>query len=132
MKEIVYNNKVVARHIVGEDIQAGLNFFSNDSEFIQVGEWNYDEGKELAAHIHNEVERKVTRTNEVLFVIMGRVKADIYSIDEIFLESVILNSGDILVLLECGHGYHILDNGTKVLEVKNGPYLGADIDRRRF
>ena len=31
-----------------------------------------------------------------------------------------------------GEGYKILEEGTKVLEIKNGPYLGAEIDRGRF
>ena len=36
------------------------------------------------------------------------------------------------MLLECGHGYTILSDDTKVIEIKNGPYLGADVDRRRI
>jgi hypothetical protein len=35
-------------------------------------------------------------------------------------------------LLRGGHGYEILEDGTQVLEVKNGPYLGPDVDRRRL
>ena len=36
------------------------------------------------------------------------------------------------MLLRGGHGYEILEDGTQVLEVKNGPYLGPDVDRRRL
>jgi hypothetical protein len=45
---------------------------------------------------------------------------------------MIVDEGDILILLQGGHGYEILEDGTQVLEVKNGPYIGADLDRRRF
>jgi len=37
-----------------------------------------------------------------------------------------------LILLKGGHGYEILEDGTRVLEVKNGPYPGAEVDRRRL
>ena len=47
MKEIIKDGKVVARYIIESDIKEGLNFYSNDDEFIQVGAWNYDNGKKL-------------------------------------------------------------------------------------
>ena len=31
-----------------------------------------------------------------------------------------------------GNGYDIMEDGTQVLEVKNGPYVGAEADRKRF
>lgn len=59
MREIKEGDLVLARHISEADCKDGLNFFSSDNEFIQVGFWGYDSGKKLLAHIHNEVERKV-------------------------------------------------------------------------
>jgi hypothetical protein len=43
-----------------------------------------------------------------------------------------LERGDTIILLNGGHGYEILSDNTKVLEVKNGPYVGADKDRERL
>ncbi|WP_270446863.1 hypothetical protein [Fusobacterium varium] len=132
IKEIRKNNEILARHITGDEIKEGLSFFSNDNEYIQVGSWNYNKGKELLKHIHNEVTREVRRTQEVLYIIKGRIEAEIYDLEKSLIETIIVNEGDILILLESGHGYKILEEGTKVLEIKNGPYLGAEIDRRRF
>lgn len=132
MYEVKVNNTVVARHITPEDIKPGLNFFSNDDEFIQVGVWNYDAQKDLLAHIHNEVERRVVRTYETLYVMSGSLEAHIFDMSEIQIASFVVRAGEILILLECGHGYKILEDHTKVLEIKNGPYLGAEIDRRRL
>lgn len=132
MKEIIKDGKVVARHILESDIKEGLNFYSNDDEFIQVGAWNYDNGKRLLGHIHNEVDRNVNRTCEVLYVIKGSLEARIYDLSENLLETFVVGQGEILVFLECGHGYTILSDDTKVIEIKNGPYLGADVDRRRI
>lgn len=132
IKEIRKNNEILARHITSDEIKEGLSFFSNDNEYIQVGSWNYNKGKELLKHIHNEVTREVRRTQEVLYIITGKIEAEIYDLEKSLIETITVNKGDILILLESGHGYKVLEEGTKVLEIKNGPYLGAEIDRRRF
>lgn len=133
MYEIKTGGKVLARHIKQEDIKTGLNFFSGAEDFVQVGVWgHYEAGKELQAHIHNPFERVSSRTYEVLYVIKGGIEASIYDLEEKFIEKLSVNQGEILVLLECGHGYQILSEDTTVLEVKNGPYAGAEKDRYRF
>ena len=133
MYEIVRNNVILARHIVLDDIKNGLNFFSKDSDFLQVGIWgNYESGKILNNHIHNIVDRKINRTHEVLYVIEGCIEASIYDLNKNFVETITVSKGEILVLMDCGHGYKVTSDNTYVLEIKNGPYLGADIDRIRF
>ena len=133
MREIIKNGVMLARHITQEDIKPGLNFFSKDEEFIQVGVWgHYEKDKELKAHIHNTVERMANRTYEALYVIKGALEAVIYDMDETPVETLQVRQGEILVLLESGHGYFIQEEDTNVLEIKNGPYLGAEIDRRRI
>lgn len=132
MKVVEHNGLKLAVFISKEDRQKGLNFYSEDGDFIQVGIWGYDKGKKLPAHIHNKVGREINRTQEVIYVMQGKVKASIYSEDESLVEEIILQEGDILVLLNGGHGYEILEDDSFVLEVKNGPYVGADKDRRRI
>ncbi len=132
IREIKYDNLVLARHVPSEAWSEGLGFYSNDEEFVQVGSWQYNKGKELLKHIHNQVERSVDRTQEVLYIKRGSIKAKIYTLDEVFVEELTVKQGDTLILLNSGHGYEILEDGTQVLEIKNGPYLGAERDRRRF
>jgi hypothetical protein len=115
-----------------EDIQQGLSFFSEDADFLQVGTWRYGQGKQLAAHIHNVVERTVLRTQEFIYVVKGGVKASIYDPDHHFLEDIVLAPQEGLILYEGGHGYEILEEDTVVIEVKNGPYVGAELDRQRL
>ena len=130
--EVKKDNEVLARLVKAEDWNEGLGFYSDDDEVIQVGTWQYNRGKELMKHIHNEVDRTITRTNEVLYVVSGKVKAFIYDLEETLVEELMVDTGDTLILLDCGHGYEIMEDNTKVLEIKNGPYLGAETDRRRF
>jgi hypothetical protein len=115
------------------DIPEGLHFVTGDESFLQVGSWGYDSGKHLHPHIHNlGVERRIGRTQELVHVLKGSLRATIFSEDEVEVESFEMTSGDTLILLAGGHGYDILSDGTRVLEVKNGPYVGPERDRRRI
>lgn len=115
-----------------EDWQPGLQFVSSNDDFVQVGAWWYEKGKALPAHVHLEAPRQTKHTQEVIFVVNGRVRATIYSADRTPVEVIELKQGDAMVALRGGHGYEILEEGTKVLEVKNGPYPGPEKDKARI
>ena len=50
--------------------------------------------------------------------------------DKNYLESRILNQGDVVLLSGGGHGFCMLEN-SEIIEVKQGPYAG-DRDKTRF
>jgi len=131
--EVVDQNKILARYIPNKAAwKEGLNFFSNEDEFQQVGTWSYDKEKYLKAHKHNILERKINITQEVIFVRKGSLKAKIYNHENVLCKVIKVFSGDILILFSGGHGYEILEDKTEVLEIKNGPYFGAEKDRSRI
>lgn len=133
IREIKDGEHMLARHVTADEWDKGdLSFFSQDPEFLQVGMWNYDYGKRLLAHTHNDVPRTFQRTHETLYVRKGRVEARIFNEGRELVETLTVGEGDILTLMSGGHGYTILENGTQVLEIKNGPYLGATQDRVRI
>lgn len=132
MKKILASGTLLAMHLTRDDYSPGLNFFSTDADFLQVGSWNYGKGQPLAAHNHNPFVRSAERTQEVIVVVQGALRADIYDEDDTLVESVVVRSGETLVNLAGGHGYEILKDNTLVVEVKNGPYAGPDKDRRRL
>jgi len=131
--EIKEGEIVLARHIPAADAWcSGLSFFSPDEDFIQVGIWGYDAGKKLQAHCHNKVLRQVPWTQEILYVKRGKILAHIYDSFSHKVAEFDVNEGDLVIMLTGGHGYDILMDGTQVLEVKNGPYVGAETDRVRL
>lgn len=132
MKEFVFKDKKLARLIEATDWNPGLGFFSNDFEFIQVGTWFYDKGKQLQNHVHKEFERVAQRTYEAVYMVSGSMKVNLYTLEKVFVESFVIHQGDTLILLDSGHGYEILEDGTKVLEIKNGPFMGIDMDKEKF
>ena len=132
MHKITHNGDVLAIKFATEDIKPGLSFFSEENDFIQVGSWRYEKGKVLAAHQHNFVDRKVNRTQEFIFVISGSLKATVYDEYQALIEELVLKEMEGMIMLRGCHGYEILSDDTVVLETKNGPYLGAEIDRKRI
>ncbi|PHR56634.1 MAG: hypothetical protein COA43_13495 [Robiginitomaculum sp.] len=130
--EIKDGETVLARHVTAEEWDAGLKFFSADPDYIQVGIWGYDKGKELLAHTHNSVPRTFDITQETLYIRKGKIMAHIYDKSLKLVDEREVCEGDIITLMFGGHGYTILEDGTQVLEVKNGPYVGAEADRVRL
>lgn len=133
MREIIKDGKILARHILQEDIKPGLISFSNDNEFLQVVAWgHYEKGKYLQDHWHNEFERSAARTYEAVYVIKGAIEARIFDLDLVPVETFPVKQGEILILLESAHGYTILEDDTTVLEIKNGPFMGVEKDKTKF
>jgi len=131
-EKIVDGNQILAIVIRGSDWGEGLNFVSSFEDYQQVGIWGYNKGQKLAPHIHVVAPREIQHTQEVIFVKEGRVRADVYNFEKTLLRTIELGKGDTMILLNGGHGYQILDDNTRVLEVKNGPYIGAEKDRERI
>ena len=87
-------------------------------------------GKIIQPHVHNAVQREVHFTKEVLFIRKGKVRVDFYTEHQAYLESYILETGDVILLSEGGHGFEMLEE-TEMIEVKQGPYAG-EMDKTRF
>jgi|TARA_A100001011_G_scaffold287086_1_gene297948 mannose-6-phosphate isomerase-like protein (cupin superfamily) len=117
--------------IVRKDFQAsGIEFFTPNTYTLQLGYMNRPAGYSIEPHLHNSVSREVTHTNEVLFVKSGKVKITFYNNDKEFVRDVVLVGGDVILLIEGGHGFEMLEP-TEMLEVKQGPYVGEK-DKTRF
>lgn len=108
----------------------GIAFFTPNTFSQQLGYMNRPKEYIIAPHIHNLVERKVELTQEVLIVRSGKVRVDFYDDHCKYLESHIINEGDICLLAHGGHGFKILESA-EILEIKQGPYCG-EMDKVRF
>ncbi len=115
-----------------KDWVEGLNFITEDNLFIQVGSWWYQEGKKLAKHKHNIVPRESDITQEMVYVKSGSMKAIIFDDHLNHIEDLVLNTGDLAIMTNGAHGYEILENNTKILEAKNGPFLSVEVDKVKY
>ena len=110
--------------------QEGIAFFTESNFSQQLGYMNRPKGYVIEPHRHNLVLREVVQTQEVLLIKSGKVRVDFYDDDQNYLESRILNKGDVILLAYGGHGFEMLEP-SEMIEVKQGPYV-SDRDKVRF
>lgn len=130
IEQITHNNKIFATIIRSDYHAEGIQFFTPGEFSQQLGYMNRPDGYVIEPHVHNIVERKVELTQEVLVVRSGKVRVDFYDEEQVYLESRIINTGDIILLAHGGHGFKMLEP-TEMVEVKQGPYC-AEQDKIRF
>lgn len=131
MIDTVRDGEIELALIVRRSYRAeGIEFFTPPGYSQQLGYMNRPAGYTIAPHVHIPVSHQVQYTKEVLFVRSGRVRVDFYSEDQAYLESTVLEAGDVILLARGGHGFEMLEP-TEMIEVKQGPY-SPESDKLRF
>lgn len=130
VEEIKKKDRLLAIVIRNDHKCDGVDFITPNEYSQQVAYMHHPKGKVIDAHIHNLVHRNVVLTQEVLFIKKGKLRVDFYDDYEDYLESIILEEGDVILLVSGGHGFTVLEE-VEMVEVKQGPYAG-DADKKRF
>lgn len=130
IEEINYHNQLLALIIPHQFSQPGIHFFTPNDLSQQLAYMNHPVGKLIEPHVHNPVAREVFYTQEVLFLRKGKLRVDFYTEQQQYLDSRILEAGDVILLVRGGHGFEVLE-AVEMIEVKQGPYLGEQ-DKTRF
>lgn len=127
---IYHKDQLLAIVIRRNYSEPGINFFTPDEFSQQLAFMKHPSGKIIQPHVHNSVQREVHFTKETLFIRKGKLRVDFYSDNQEYLGSHILETGDVILLSEGGHGFEMLEE-TEMVEIKQGPYAG-DSDKTRF
>jgi mannose-6-phosphate isomerase-like protein (cupin superfamily) len=130
IENIIHNNKLLSVIIRVNYKSDGIEFFTPDDFSQQLAYMNRAKGYVIPPHVHNAVQRDVHFTQEVLVIKSGKVRVDYYDDEKNYLESKILNQGDVVLLAYGGHGFKMLED-SEIIEVKQGPYAG-EMDKVRF
>jgi hypothetical protein len=97
-EEVKSNNDILALIVRSDFTQPGIKFFTPDDFSQQLAYMAHPAGKVIDPHVHNPVKREVHFTKEVLFIRKGKLRVDFYDDCRKYLESRILNAGDVLLL----------------------------------
>ena len=130
IENITHNDRILAILLRNDYSDAGIKFFTPNDFSQQLAYMNRQKGYIIKPHVHNSVPRQVQFTKEVLLIKSGRVRVDFYDDEQSYLESRILNPGDVILLAYGGHGFEMLE-ASEIIEVKQGPYAGEE-DKTRF
>lgn len=101
-----------------------------EKERLQLAVLNMDAGKTFKPHrhIHNKIET-IIPAQEAWVCIKGKVMVIYYDLNDRVVETAILRAGDCSVTLYGGHTYEIMEDDTRVYELKSGPYFGQEKDK---
>ena len=130
IETIIHENVLLAIIVRNSFNKEGIHFFTPDDFSQQLAYMKHPAGKVIDPHVHNPVKRDVHFTKEVLIIKRGKLRVDFYDNDQVYLESRVLGSHDVILLSEGGHGFEVLEE-LEMFEVKQGPYAG-DMDKTRF
>jgi len=130
IEKIYSDGKEIALILRSSYYNDGIDFLTPTTYSQQLGYMHRPEGYVIPPHVHNPVSREVQFTKEVLFIKSGKVRVDFYDDDQNYLESRLLQQGDVVLLAFGGHGFEMLED-SEIIEVKQGPYAG-EADKTRF
>ncbi|WP_303921818.1 hypothetical protein [Treponema berlinense] len=129
--EVKDNNDMLLALIIHHNYdKKGISFFTPDDFSQQLAFMHHPAGHVILPHVHNEVRREVLYTKEVLVIKTGKMRCDFYSDNKEYLKSEIVETGDVILLANGGHGFECLEE-TEMFEIKQGPYAGEN-DKTRF
>ena len=131
MIEYIKYNKITLAIIIRNSFSTNdIKFFTPQNFSQQLGYMKRKKGYIIEPHVHNEISREITLTQEVLILRSGKVRVDFYNDDKKYTESSILYPGDVILLANGGHGFAMLEE-SEIIEVKQGPYL-EEKDKEKF
>lgn len=99
----------------------GIKFFTKENDTQQFGYMRHKKKHIIMPHKHNKRLTKILKTTEVIILLKGILRVDFYTDKKKYLFSKKINAGDIIMLVNGGHGFKVLKD-VEMIEVKQGPY----------
>ncbi len=124
------NNNLIAIVHKDSDFRDGKTFYTDNNKDFQFGTFNLEQGEIIENHIHNSQKREINKTSEAIVVIKGSLKIMLFDNEKNFIDAVIINTNDAILLFEGGHGIEVIEE-SKFIEFKQGPYI-EDMDKKHF
>lgn len=130
MEKILSNGELYHMVFRVADFEEGRQDLIEPNQHLQCAAIQMPLGKTFKPHKHiYKFGPNHILPQESWVVIKGSVKVFFYGKEDTIICETILNVGDASFTLQGAHNYEALEEGTLVLEYKNGPYLGVEKDK---
>ena len=129
IEQIFDEYRMISIIIYSEHKNEGIEFFTPNNFSQQLASINRPKGYKIQPHIHKPVPRNVKYTQETLFIKKGKISVNFYDEKKRYLDSRVLKTGDVILLVSGGHDFTMLED-TEIIEVKQGPYKDINHDKR--
>ena len=131
IEKVLHKNKLFALIVRGKfRKKSGINFFTSKKATQQFGYMKHKKNHIIKPHNHNKRLTKILSTTEVILLLKGVLRVDIYENKKKYLFSKIIKEKDIIMLVHGGHGFKVLKN-VEMIEVKQGPF-SLSSDKTKF
>ena len=85
-----------------------------------------DPGSKVNPHYHvNDVQPQSATRHQIMICQSGRARIGLYTTEGEHVDSVIIQQNDLILMAE-GHSIEFLDPGTRLVEIKMGPFPKTD------
>jgi hypothetical protein len=130
VREIHSGAQLLAIILRSSYTEPGIHFFTPADLSQQLAYMRHPAGHRIEPHIHNDIAREVTLTQEVLIIRRGVLRVDFYDSRQHYLESDLLRAGDVILLAFGGHGFEVIEE-VEMIAIRQGPHAG-EADMTRF
>lgn len=124
INNIIINNEIAAV-LIPKDfaVDEGIKFYSKKNDEFQIGLMRRPKEYKISPHYHTKKIREIKHTSEALIVKKGSIKCCFFNQnDKNDTKSIIINEGDILIILKYAHSFDFLEE-SEVVEIKQGPFI---------
>lgn len=126
--EIVANGDRLIAHVYDLSQAHPVFFPTPEDAEMQCGFGQVSRVTEIPAHIHNPIERNIASTSEFVLVLEGSMKVTFIDEKEQSIKSFQLGELECFLQFSGGHQIEFAE-GTRYIELKQGPYLGNSKDK---
>jgi hypothetical protein len=125
----ITSGDVTIAHVYNLSVVNGTVFPTPPEFPLQFGVGSTPNGRDVPAHVHTRLERRIDVTGEFIFILEGAMVV-------VFLDDSGQPVGEhrlerLMGFLQVAGGHHIrFEPGTKYFEIKQGPYVGREIEKR--
>ncbi len=133
VERVEHLGKILAIVVRSELEEVGTTSFTPTDFPLQLMIMVKKKGESAKTHLHRPVslcQKPGVPRQEILHIIGGQVKVELFSVDKQPVGQVVLDVGD-TILIAAGHRISYLQDA-KVLEIKEGPYPGSEEDKFFF
>lgn len=104
------------------------NFFTDQNAPIQLGLVNFLKNEAVEAHKHNDIEKRVTNAVEGWLVVSGSFEAEFWCNEKKKIHCQTILPNDLVLTFSGYHAIKATENNSSILEIRNGPYFGKDLE----
>lgn len=130
VEKITFKDQILAIVVRNGSTNQELQWPTPPDFPLQLGIHERKKGSFLIPHNHIPFDvLKNLQVQEFIYLEKGKLKFFLYH-EKKEVETVILNAKE-MILLNCGHSVEFLED-SKIVEIKQGPYRGNDMEKEYF